>query len=169
MTLPKNAELLGSNSGELEIKGSAAHTLVRFTDEGRRKLLADLPKTAAEGSRSLYLVLDNIRGTNDASVLSISINVPEDARSGEHRDFMAGAVGLYGLRGASLGTGQNRGSGLSFVLDITRLLNNLLETRSLDADAIRVSIAPNRQLGNSADIVVGRVSIVQIAPDTLSN
>jgi tyrosinase len=164
MTLPKNAELLGSNSEELEIKGLAAHTLVRFTDEGRRKLLAGLPKTAAESSRSqLYLVLENIRGTNDASVLNISISLPEDARPGEHRDLVAGAVGLYGLRRASLGTGQNRGSGLSFVLNITRLLSDLLETRSLDANAICVSIAPNRQLGNSADIVVGRVSIVRIA------
>ena len=167
MTLPKNAELLGSNSEELEIKGSGAYTIVRFTDEGRRKLLADLPKTAAENSRSqLYLVLENIRGTKDASVLNIFISLPEDARPREHRDLMAGAVGLYGLRGASLRTAQNSGSGLTFVLDITRLLRDLFETKSLDADVIRVSIVPNRQLGNSVDIVVGRVSIVHIAPTT---
>jgi tyrosinase len=167
MTLPKDAELLGTNSEELEIKASGAHTIVRFSADCRRKLVADLTNALAGSSRSrVYLILENIRGTTDASVLNAFINLPEDARPGEHRDLMAGAVGLYGLRRASVGTGQNRDSGLTFVLDITRLLGELFETKSLDADAIRVSIVPNRQLGDSSDIVVGRVSIVRIPPTT---
>ena len=69
MTFPKDAELLGTNSGELEIKGSGAHTLVRFSADGRRKLVADLTNTAAGRSRSrVYLLLESIRGAKDASV-----------------------------------------------------------------------------------------------------
>jgi tyrosinase len=165
MILPKDAELLGSNSEELEIKGSGAQTIVQFTPDGRRKLLADVPNSAAASSRSrVYLILENIRGTNDASVLNVFIDLPEDARPEEHRDRMAGAVGLYGLRGASIRSGENEGSGLTFVLDITSILSELFATKSPDVDVIRVNIVPHRQLGGSADIVVGRVSIVGIPP-----
>ena len=163
MTLPKDAELLGTNSEELEIKGSGAQTIVRFTADGRRKLVAGLANTAAASSRSrVYLMLENIRGTNDASILNVYINPPGDARPGEHRDLMAGTVGLYGLRMASIRRDQNGGSGLTFVLDITPILSELLATKSLDADVIRVSILPHRQLRDSTGIVVTRVSIVSI-------
>ena len=163
MTLPKDAELLGTNSEELEIKGSVAHTIVKLSVDGRRKLVADLTNTAAGGSRSrVYLLLENIRGASDASVLNVYINLPEDARPGEHRDLMAGAVGLYGLRRASIQSGQHGGSGLTFVLDVTSILGELLATKSLDADVIRVSIMPHRQLEDSAGIVVARVNIVSI-------
>jgi tyrosinase len=165
MTLPKNAELLGTNSEELEIKGSGAHSIVRFTPEGGRKFLAGFTNLAAANSRSrVYLILENIRGTNDASVLNVYINLPENAHPGEHRDLMAGAVGLYGLRRASTRPSQDGGSGLTFVLDITPILGELLATESLDADAIRVSIVPHRQLGDSAGIVVARLSIFSIPP-----
>lgn len=165
MSLPKDAELLGTSSRELEIKGSGAHTIVRLTADGRRKLLAGLGDTAAASlRRRVYLMLENIRGTNDASVLSAYINLPEDARPGEHRALMAGAVGLYGLRRASIRAGENEGSGLTFVLDITKILGGLLAANSLDADAIRVSIVPHRHLGDSTGIVVARVSIFSIPP-----
>jgi tyrosinase len=75
---------------------------------------------------------------------------------------MAGAVGLYGLRRASIQSGQHDGSGLTFVLDVTTTLGELLTTKSLDADVIRVSIVPQRQLQDSAGIVVARVSIVSV-------
>jgi tyrosinase len=163
MTLPKDAELLGANSGELEIKGSGAHTLVRFSADGRRKLVASLTNTAAGTSRSrFYLLLENIRGANDASVLNVSVNLPEDSRPREHRDLMAGAVGLYGLRRASIKSNQHGGSGLTFVLDVTQILSELLATKSPNADVIRVSIVPQRHLQDSAGIVVARVSIVSI-------
>ena len=163
MTFPKDAELLGTNSEELEIKGSGAHTLVRFSADGRRKLVADLTNTAAGRLRSrVYLLLENIRGANDASVLNAYINLPEGARTGEHRDLMAGAVALYGLRRASIQSGQHGGSGLTFVLDVTPILGELFATKSLDADVIRVTIVPQRQLQDSAGIVVARVSIVSV-------
>ena len=162
MTFPKDAELLGSNSEELEIKGSGAHTLVRLSADGRRKLVADLTNTAGRSRSRVYLLLENIRGANDASVLNVYINLPEGARTGEHPDLMAGAVGLYGLRRASIQSGQHDGSGLTFVLDVTTTLGELLTTKSLDADVILVSIVPQRQLQDSTGIVVARVSIVSV-------
>jgi tyrosinase len=165
MTLPKEAELLGANSGELEIKGSGASTVVRLTTEGQRRL-SDLlgGPSVAEFSGGVYLGLENIRGTFDAAVLNTYINLPENARAADHRNLLAESVGLYGLRMASIRQGENTGQGLTFILETTRILMELLASKSLNAEEIRVSILPDRPLPDSTTIVIGRVSLFTTSP-----
>ena len=160
MTLPKEAELLGVNSDELEIKGSGAHTVIRLNADVRHDLVASRAKTSGGTSRDrVYLLLENIRGTYDAAILNVYINLPEEASQGDHRNLLAGSVGLYGLRRASIQHGEDGGLGLTFLLDITRILIEQSEAKSRYANEIRVSIVPQRQLPDPADVVVGRVSI----------
>jgi len=160
MALPKDAELLGSNNEALEIRGAGAHTIVTLTPDAQRKLALGLAHASAESSPlRVYLMLENIRGTQDATVLTPYINLPEGAKPGDHRDLLAGSVGLYGLNIASTASNENGGEGLAFILDITRIVIDLVVTKSLEAGEIRVSIIPNRQLPDSTDIVIGRVAI----------
>jgi tyrosinase len=160
MTLPKEAELLGVNSNELEIKGSGAHTVVRLNTNVLHNLAASRVKNSGSALRDrVYLILENIRGTYDATILNVYINVPEDASQGNHRNLLAGSVGLYGLRRASIQHGEDGGLGLTFVLDITSILIEQPAAKSPYANEIRVSIVPQRQLPDPADVVVGRVSI----------
>ena len=163
MALPKDAELLGASSRALEITGSGAHTIVKLIPDPQRKLREGLANVSAETSLlRVYLMLENIRGTQDATVLSAYINLPEGAKPGDHRDLLAGSVGLYGLSRASTAEDGNGGPGLTFILEITGVIIDLVATKSFDADEIRVSIVPNRQLPDSSDIVVGRVAIFSI-------
>src|SRR2546421_1695064 len=158
MALPKDAELLGANNQALEIRGAGAHTIVKLTPDAQRKLTLGLAHVSAETSPlRIYLMLENIRGTRDATVLSPYINLPEDARPGDHRNLLAGGVGLYGLTMASTPGNANGGPGLPLFLDITRILIELVATKSLETGEMRVSIIPNRQLPDSTDIVIGRV------------
>jgi len=160
MALPKDAELLGANNEALEIRGAGAHTVVTLTSDAQRKLTLGLAHASAESSPlRVYLILENIRGTQDATVLTPYINLPEGARPGDHRNLLAGSVGLYGLNIASTASNENAGEGLAFILDITRIMIDLVATKSLEAGEIRVSIIPNRQLPDSTDIVIGRVAI----------
>ena len=163
MTLPKEAEVLGANSGELEIKGSGAHTIVKLTANGQRHLSALLSKTNAEPT-PVYLGLENIRGTFDATVLNAYIGLPENARGSDHPDLLIESVGLYGLRMASVRQEGNVGEGLTFILEITPILLDLLASKSVSAEEIRVSILPDRGLPDSVTIVVGRVSIFTTSP-----
>jgi tyrosinase len=164
MALPKDAELLGANSRALEITGSGAHTIVKLIPDAQRKLREGLANVSAETSLlRVYLMLENIRGTQDATVLSAYINLPEGAKPGDHRDLLAGSVGLYGLSRASTDGNENGGEGLAFILDITRIVIDLVATKSLDADEVRVSIVPNRQLPDSTDIVIARIAIFSIS------
>ena len=113
-------------------------------------------------SNRVYLILEDIRGTNDAAILSVYINLPLPARPGEHPDLMAGTLGLYGLRRASIVSGAKWRFRLTYTLDITSALQRLLADNLLDADDIRVSIVPHPPLADSPDIVVTRLSIITI-------
>ena len=97
-------------------------------------------------------------------MLNTYINLPEDARPADHRDLMAESVGLYGLRRASTLQGENKSPGLTFLLDITQILTELLASKSLNSEKIRVTIVPDRPLPDSITIVVGRVSIFTTSP-----
>ena len=154
-----------ASSGELEIKGSGASTVVRLPAEGQRRLSALIGgPSAAESPGGVYLGLENIRGTFDAAVLNTYINLPEDARAADHRNLLAESVALYGLRRATVLHGENAGQGLTFLLDITRILTELLASKSLNAEEIRVDIMPDRPFPDSITIVIGRVSIFAMSP-----
>jgi tyrosinase len=165
MTLPKEAEVLGANSGELEIKGAGASTVLWLPAEGQRKLSALVGGPSATDSLGgVYLGLENVRGTFDAAVLNTYINLPENARAADHRNLLADSVALYGLRRATVLRGENTGQGLTFILELTRILIELHASKSLNAEEIRVSIVPDRPLPDSITIVIGRVSIFSILP-----
>lgn len=162
MALPKDAKLLGASVEALEMRASRAQTIVRLSPEGQRKLASLMSGASAETpASSVYLGLENIRGDLDATVLAAYLNLPEGARPGDHRNLLAGSVGLYGLARASVSGNENGGQGLTFFLDITRIV---IETKSPDAEQIRVTIVSSRPLPDSVTIVIGRVSIFTTSP-----
>ena|SRR5690349_5285171 len=160
VVLPKEAKLLGINSGELEIKGSGADTIVRLIAEARAKVVAALANASHD---RFYLALENIRGTYDPAVLYAQIALPENALAGNRFNVQVGSVALYGLRKASMPGNESRG--LTFVLDSTLALTELFTVESPYANDIRVRILAHRELPASTRIVIGRVSIFSCSPN----
>jgi tyrosinase len=68
-------------------------------------------------------------------------------------------VGLFGVSAASDSDGGHGGEGLNFVLDITKIVDSLHLTNSLDVNSLPVRIVPHRAVPDKAEISVGRVSI----------
>ena len=160
MTTGRNIELVGANQEALTISGSGASTSVKLDAGARQKVSASLASASDTAAPDhVFLNLENVRGTRDASVLTVYINLPEGAKPGDHPELMAGSVGLFGLRKASLGDGSHAAKGLNFVLDITKIVDALHLDNALDADALRVTIVPHRVIPDQAQITVGRVSI----------
>jgi tyrosinase len=108
-------ELVGANDAPVAITGSGASTTVQLDTQVRQKVSRSLT-TAADTSAPdrVYLSLDNVRGTFDASALSVFINLPQDADPAEHPERLAGTVGLFGSRRASMAGGKHVGGGLAF-------------------------------------------------------
>jgi tyrosinase len=93
----------------------------------------------------------------------VYVNLPENATPRDRRKFLAGNLALFGLRRASVEDGQHGGQGLTFLLDITRIFDELYVAKALDVGALRVSLLPSRALPAGTDITVGRISLYRQA------
>jgi tyrosinase len=163
-TAPKQTELLGANEGPLRVQGPATTTVVKLDSSVRSKVARSL----AEASEialpdNVYLKVENVRGAFDAAVISVYINLPEQADARERREYLAGNLPLFGLRRASARDGQHGGDGLTFVKDITQIIDALYLGQKFDVGALRVTLRPRRELPGKADITVGRISVYRQA------
>lgn len=149
--------MLGATTAALEVRGAGAHIPVPLTAGGQRTL-AGLPETFGEALPvRVYLLLEHVRGTRDATVLNAYVDQP-----GAGSPQRAGSVGLYGLRLASIPYGTNPGTGLTFTFDITQLLVELRAAQWPDLAALTISIVPDQPLPDSAALVVGRVGLFSL-------
>lgn len=155
----KTVELVGSNETALPITGASTSTTVKLDREVQNRVSASLAAASAQPSPDrVYLNLENVRGTRDATALSVFVNLPEGSNPADHPELLAGTVGLFGLRRATVANGQHVGGGLSFLLDISPIVDQL-HLSAANLDSLRVTIVPNRPVAGGADIVVGRVSV----------
>jgi tyrosinase len=164
MTLPTQTELFGSNEGPLRIQGPISQTSVKLDSGVNRKFMQSLAAPSENAlPDNVYLKLENVRGTTDASVLGVYLNLPENAKPRDSLKFLAGHVALFGLRRASVKDGEHGGDGLTFLLDVTRILDELHLAKAMDVGSLRVSIVPSHTLSARADITVGRISLYRQA------
>lgn len=157
---PKMTELLGASDRPLRIAGRVSRASVKLDASVRRKTVRSLAmaaKTAAPDN--VYLKVENVRGTFDAAVLSVYVNLPEKANLRESGQFLAGNIALFGLRRASMKDGQHAGEGLTFILDMTPVIDELHLKNELDVESLGVSVIPSGPLPEKVDITVGRISI----------
>jgi tyrosinase len=155
-----NVELVGASQQPIPVKGSGASSTVKLDAGVRDKLSASLSSASETAAPDrVFLNLENVRGTHDAAVLSVYLNLPEGAKPSDHPELLAGGVGLFGLRRASAIDGRHGGQGLNFVLDITKVADTLHLNNALNADSLRVTIVPNRAVPDQSEITVGRISI----------
>lgn len=154
-----NVELVGANQGTLRVTGARVDTVVGLDRAVRNKVSASLVRAVETAAPDrVYLKLENVRGAQDASVLSIFVNVPGNEAPDNHPELLAGSVGLFGLRRSSMRDGKHAGAGLSFVIDITDIVDRLHLSHAL-TDSLRVTILPDRAVAEPAAITVGRIGV----------
>ncbi|KPE49980.1 tyrosinase family protein [Chryseobacterium indologenes] len=149
MDLGRNSELVGANAGQVQLDGSGTKTSVKLEGSSWKNVSGSLMKASAISlPDQVYLQLENVKGTADSNVLSVSVN---------HQ--LAGYVSLFGLRNASDKDGHNGGNGLTFILNITDIIDNLFVSNNLDVNSLEVAILPDNAIPDGETITVGRVSI----------
>ncbi|HEU4416265.1 MAG TPA: tyrosinase family protein, partial [Candidatus Angelobacter sp.] len=158
----KNVELVGANREALPIQGGEVRTSVKLDSTVRRKVSASLSAAAAQpaaGERALqkpalpdrvFLNLENVRGLSDATALQVYVGVPAGAKPADHPEQLAGSVGLFGVRKASLAEGEHAGQGLTFALEITNIVDALHLKNALDVDSLDVRIVPVKPVPEKA-------------------
>lgn len=160
VTANRNVELVGASLGPLTLKDSGARTTVRLHPDVRQTLTASLANASeADPPDRVILNLENVRGTRDAHVLNVFINLPPGARPGDHPDLLAGSVALFGVREASSSSGAHGGQGLNLAVDISKAVDALHLRKALDSDSLDITIVPNRPVKDEVPITIGRISI----------
>jgi tyrosinase len=114
---------------------------------------------SAQEPDRVFLNLENIRGTNDAAVFYVYVNLPDDADPKEHPENLAGVVSLFGVTKASRSDSAHAGNGITEVLDITHVVDTLHLTNALDLDHLKVRFVPHTDIGPRDNITVGRISV----------
>lgn len=148
-----NPELVGANGGAIQLKSSGARTAVKFERGAWKKVPLSLARaTESRMPDHVYLQLENVQGTMDANILSVSVN---------HKHV--GEVSLFGLRKASMKESHHGGSGLTFLLDISDVVDELYLDNSLDVDSLDVTILPGNAITGEQHITIGRVTIYREA------
>jgi tyrosinase len=167
MSARKSVELLGANTGSLRVVGKEARTSVALDAKVRNKVSKSLASVKAKGAPGatppvpdrVFLNLENVRGLNDATAFSVYVAVPEGDDPTQHPDHLAGSIALFGARKATKGDGQHAGNGLTFVLDITHVIDALHLAGRLNTDRLPVRLVPINPVPEAAQVSIGRVSI----------
>jgi tyrosinase len=153
-------ELIGASGTALRLHGTGAGTAVKLDPAMRGKVTASLAAASEKAAPDrVFLNLENVRGLQDAAAVSVYVGLPEDADPLEHPEHKAGAVGLFGLRKASLPTEEHGGQGLTFVVDITDIIDSLHLRGKFDAKALNVRLVPSRPIPEQAQVSIGRISV----------
>jgi tyrosinase len=128
----------------------------------QRKVITSL-QTAATAEKPapdrIFLNLENVRGLNDATAFSVYINLPEGDDPARHPELLAGSIALFGVRKATLADGQHAGNGLTFVLEITHVIDALHLAGALNLSQLRIRLVPVKPVSEAAQISIGRISI----------
>ncbi len=158
-------ELVGANDEAVPVRGSEVRTRVRLDSPARRRVTDSLSPSAdaGEAARALpdrvFLNLENVRGSSDAAAFRVYVGLGDDEDVAEHPEALAGSIAPFGVTEASEADDEHGGEGLTFVLEITDLVDRMHLEGSFDVDELPVRLVPVRPVGEEADLTVGRVSI----------
>ena len=169
MAAGQNIELMGSNDAAVPIVGDGVRTTVQLDPPTRDKVTASFaaarggPAIAAESASAatldrVFLNLENVRSSSDGYLLQVYVAVPAGQDPAEHPECRAGSIGLFGVAQASKPDGEHGGAGLTYVMDITGIVDDLHLRDGLD-DTLPVTIVPLRPVSADSDLTVGRVNV----------
>lgn len=163
MAAKKNVELMGATQQGLRVIGSGARAQVKLDREVRQKVAASLatapqPEEPAVPDR-VFLNLENVRGLSDATAFKVYVNLPEGADPEKYPELLAGKIALFGVTNATAPDAEHAGRGLTYPLEITRIVDALHLRNALDVDSLHVTIVPIKPVPEDAQISIERVSL----------
>jgi len=165
METGKSVELVGASTAPLQIQDGETHATVRLDAAALGKVSASLANVAQAKAATppapdrVFLNLENVRGAYDSPAFQVYVGLPDGANPADHPELNAGSIALFGVRKASLVDEEHGGQGLTYVLEITNIVDKLHLSGALNVGALDVRIVPARPVPADANVTIGRVSI----------
>jgi tyrosinase len=158
-----NVEMLGASAGPVVVR-SPTTSQVRLDPTMRQKTAtllaaAHADETPADVSERVFLNLENVRGRSDTASFRVYLGVSDEKDVAEHPERLAGTIVPFGLGKASQPDGEHAGQGLTFVLDVTTIVDELRAQDSFAVDGLPVDIVPEHELSERNQVDIGRISL----------
>lgn len=148
------ATLVGASEETIRLSSSPTTANVQIDPTAASENLAAL----AEGEpQRVYLNMENIVGGEQVSSYKVFVNASEN--DPEAQTHYAGLLPMFGLVETSRRDDPHGGSGLTYVLDITNLVDSLKQRDEWDAKNLRVTFVPKKREQGGEGAQVGRVSL----------
>jgi tyrosinase len=155
-------ELVGASDHSLSIAGRGAETSIPLDAKMRAKVAGKLAAGLAPGAKAeqVFLNLENVRGYSDATVLQVYVQFPGKGGA-PSVERQVGSIGLFGVTKATEPDDGHAANGLSYVLNITKAYSEFTGSSDADLAKIGVRLQAVAPVQESADVSVGRISIVR--------
>jgi len=155
-----DVELVGATEQPLSLASAGASATVRMDRAVRQKVSSSLTLTADPPAPDrVFLNIENVRSKSDSAAYHVYVGLPPGALPGDHPEALAGSVALFGVRKSSLPDSEHGGEGLTFVLDISHVVDAMHLNGTLDVDTIPVQFVPITNIPAGSEISVGRISM----------
>ena len=165
MATPRNVELFGASSGDLQVTGKELSVPVALDTAVHARAATSFATAAANSALPdrVFLNLEHVRTQNDAASFSVYINVPDGENPAAHPECKAGSIGLFGATKASDPNGEHAGNGLTYVLEITRMIDALYLAGKLNGEPLNVRLVSARGIQDDDHVTIGRISVFRHA------
>ncbi|HEX8469513.1 MAG TPA: tyrosinase family protein [Brevundimonas sp.] len=162
------AERIGE-SGSLTLTGRRAAATVAIDPiegeavaSGIRSLRAGRLPKGTEPDR-IFLNLEGIKSRRDSLEVDVYVNLPAGVAPEDHPEAYAGTLSFFGVRKASLGNAEHGGNGVTQVLEITELVDELVITSDRLA-RLEVELVANDEIVGDEVVSIDRVSVYRQRP-----
>jgi tyrosinase len=109
----------------------------------------------------VFLKLEGIRGTSDAALYHVYIDLPANANPADYADRRAGTVSLFGVSAASDPNGPHAGSGINQVLEISEIVD-ALHLSGDDLEQLEVRFVPANENVAAANFSIDLVRVFKL-------
>ncbi len=155
-------EMFGATRDSVSVRGTETTSRVQMDRAVRSKMLARKAAMAAEGEQPpdrVFLNLENVRGPSDATAFHVYVCMPAAPDPANQQEELAGSIAPFGMSQASDPEEDQGGEGLTFVLEITDIVEDLHMDEAFDVDDLEVRIVPVNPIPDAAEVTIGRISL----------
>jgi len=158
-------ELIGASDPGVTVVGRT-RLEVKLDQQGVEPLRKRLSQVAAAGGIDrepprVFLKIEGVRGTADAAVYYVYIDLPAHGDPKDYPDRFAGTLSLFGASAASAPDGPTAGSGVNQVLEITGIVD-ALHLSGDELAKLDVQFVPSNAPTEKAEMQIGRLSVFKL-------
>ena len=116
---------------------------------------------AAEEPARVFLKVEGVRGTADAAVYHVFVDIPPNADPADYPERLAGALSLFGVSDASAAGGPHAGNGFNQVFEISGIVD-ALHLSGDDLARLDVQFVPSNKASEASNFAIRRISVFKL-------